>query len=86
MSKTSCLIDGLTVDRRLDLRPGTADRLAKRGTLPHVKLPHGLIRFRWSQVAQCLQIINGPSTEGKDGRNLNRLESRPVGKGVRNDA
>lgn len=51
------LIDGLTVDRRLDLRGGTADRLAKRGKLPHVVLPDGAFRFRWSKVRKCLQVV-----------------------------
>jgi hypothetical protein len=59
------LLHGGDVDRRLNLRPGSAERLAKRGTLPHVRLPNGAIRFRWSDVAGCLEEFK-PARGGDD--------------------
>ncbi len=52
------LLHGGEIDRRLSFRPGTAERLARRGTLPHIRLPNGAIRFRWKDVSQCLQEHN----------------------------
>lgn len=49
-----CFLTGQDVDRRLSLRPGTADRLARRGLLPHVQLPNGIIRFAWDEIASVL--------------------------------
>jgi len=48
------LITGGDIDRRLSFRPGTADRKAKQGLLPHVVLPDGTIRYRWADVEQSL--------------------------------
>lgn len=50
------LVDGGEIDRRLSLRPGTAERLAKKDELPHVRLPNGVIRFRWSDIVRCLRV------------------------------
>jgi len=49
------LLYGGEIDRKWSLRPGTSERLAKRGLLPHVELPDGRIRFRWRDVEACLQ-------------------------------
>jgi hypothetical protein len=59
------LLDGSAVDRCLALRPGTAERLARRGRLPHVVLPNGSIRFEWDEVEQLLlrQPTRGASAE-----------------------
>lgn len=51
------LLDGISVDRRLNLRAGTAVRLARRRKLPHVVLPDGSIRFEWEAVEAILQRV-----------------------------
>jgi predicted site-specific integrase-resolvase len=48
------LLIPIEVDRILRYKPGKAERLAKRGKLPHVRLPDGTIRFRESDVEQLL--------------------------------
>lgn len=50
------LVDGGEIDRRLSLRPGTAERLAKKNELPHVLLPNSIIRFRWSDIVRCFNV------------------------------
>jgi len=59
------LLDGGEVDRRLSLRPGTAVRLARRDTLPHVVLPDGAIRFSWPEVAEALKRVV-PARSGQE--------------------
>lgn len=49
------LVDGGVIDRCLSLQPGTADRLARRSKLPHVRLPDGTIRFSVADVVESLQ-------------------------------
>ena len=44
------IIDGMEVDRRLAWPIGHAKKLAGRGTLPHIVLPDGEIRFRWEHI------------------------------------
>lgn len=39
------------VDRHYSLSPGVARRLARRGLLPHYRLPDGAIRFCLDEVA-----------------------------------
>lgn len=41
---------GSEIDQRLSWPTGRAERLAKRGKLPHVILPDGEIRFLWEEV------------------------------------
>lgn len=38
------------VDRRLNWKPGRAERLAKQRRLPHYVLPDGSIRFVWDEI------------------------------------
>ena len=49
------MLTGLEIDKRLRWPLGRAERLARRGKLPHVVLPDGAIRFRWRSV-RCLLI------------------------------
>jgi hypothetical protein len=60
------------VDRRMDWRPGRAERLARRGKLPHVLLPDGSVRFDWSELESL--IVRVPVTAPT---------SSPTGQGVR---
>lgn len=48
------LFDGIDVDKALGWSLGKADRLAKRGKLPHIKLPDGSIRFDWREIEPLL--------------------------------
>ncbi|MDX1963225.1 MAG: hypothetical protein SFX18_08735 [Pirellulales bacterium] len=43
------------IDRRLGWPLGKAERLAKRGKLPHVILPDGEIRFQWRTIRALLK-------------------------------
>ncbi|KAA1261145.1 hypothetical protein LF1_36890 [Rubripirellula obstinata] len=45
------------VDRRLAWPLGRAERLARRGKLPHLVLPDGSIRFRWRDIAKLVQTV-----------------------------
>jgi hypothetical protein len=62
------LIYSEDVDKRLSWPLGRAERLARRGKLPHVVLPDGAIRFSWSEVRQLIHRV--------------ARESRASGKGV----
>jgi hypothetical protein len=42
------------VDERLGWPLGRAARLARRGRLPHVRLPDGSVRFEWPEVEALL--------------------------------
>ena len=81
------LVDGGEIDRRLSLRPGTAERLAKKNELPHVRLPNGVIRFRWPDVVRCLrvhQLKEEASTRGfplKTGKELEQEHQAAEGQG-----
>jgi hypothetical protein len=47
------------VDDLLRYSPGKANRLAKQGKIPHIKLPTGEVRFEWADVKK---FINGDFT------------------------
>lgn len=51
------LLYGEDIDRRLNWPLGRAERLARRGKLPHVILPDGQVRFEWPYVAALLVRI-----------------------------
>jgi hypothetical protein len=53
------LLCGDDIDRRLNWPCGKAERMAKRGKLPHLVLPDGSIRFRLSAVRKL--IVSRPS-------------------------
>lgn len=59
------LLIPVEVDRILRYRFGRSERLAKRGKLPHIRLPDGSIRFRQGDVEQ---MIGGTSTTVADTR------------------
>lgn len=48
------------VDRHYAWSPGKALRLARRGLLPHHRLPDGSIRFRLDEVAGV--VVSVPAT------------------------
>ncbi|MDX1963920.1 MAG: hypothetical protein SFX18_12260 [Pirellulales bacterium] len=45
------------IDRRLGWPIGKAERLAKRGKLPHICLPDGEIRFQWRAIRALLKHV-----------------------------
>jgi hypothetical protein len=53
------------VDVRMGWPPGTARRLAKRGTLPHYRLPDGSIRLRWAEVSKLIHPVPASPTHTK---------------------
>lgn len=55
------LLCGDDIDRRLNWTLGKADRMARRGKLPHILLPDGSIRYRWKAVRSTL--VDCPSVK-----------------------
>lgn len=51
------LLIPVEVDRLLRYRAGTAERLARKGILPHISLPDGSIRFYETEIEA---ILHGP--------------------------
>jgi predicted site-specific integrase-resolvase len=49
------LLIPVEVDRLLRYRAGTAERLARKGKLPHVTLPDGSIRFIEVEIEALLK-------------------------------
>jgi predicted site-specific integrase-resolvase len=49
------LLIPVEVDRLLRYRAGTAERLARRGKLPHIALPDGSIRFQETEIEALLK-------------------------------
>ena len=60
-----CLLRPEEIDARLNWALGRAERLARRGKLPHVVLPDGSIRFEWESIETLLQRMPG-SRRGVD--------------------
>jgi hypothetical protein len=50
------------IDRKLNWPPGRAERLARRGRLPHVILPDGSIRLIWAEVEALLVRVPAGAT------------------------
>jgi hypothetical protein len=48
------MLTGVEVDKRLRWPLGRAERLARRGKLPHIVLPDGAIRFQWRVIRRLL--------------------------------
>jgi hypothetical protein len=48
---------GTEIDKKLTWPLGRAERLARRGRLPHVVLPDGSIRFRWDQIEPLIRVV-----------------------------
>lgn len=55
------------LDRRMDWKPGRAERLARRRLLPHILLPDGSIRFDWDEI-ESLIVRVPPATSVEEGR------------------
>ena len=49
---------GTEIDKRLTWPLGRAERLARRGKLPHVVLPDGEIRFQWDQIEPLIRVVD----------------------------
>lgn len=45
------------IDRRLSWPLGRAERLARRGDLPYVRLPDGSIRFEWEPIEALVEKV-----------------------------
>lgn len=45
------------IDHRLNWPLGRSERLARRGRLPHVRLPDGSIRFEWDSIEALVQKV-----------------------------
>jgi hypothetical protein len=55
------LLYGEEIDRRLNWPLGRAEKLARRGKLPHVVLPDQAIRFEWSAIEKLLRHVQEPA-------------------------
>jgi hypothetical protein len=55
------------VDRRLNWRPGKAERLARQRRLPFVLMPDGSIRFVWHELESLIVRVAAvaPGMEGR---------------------
>ncbi len=53
------------IDRQLSWPLGRAERLARRGKLPHVVLPDGSIRFRWRDIARLVEYVTVDAAPAK---------------------
>jgi hypothetical protein len=51
------LLYGEDIDQRLAWPLGRAKKLALRGTLPHVVLPDGEIRFEWETIEPLVRRV-----------------------------
>jgi hypothetical protein len=62
-----CLLYGDDIDNRLNWPLGRANRLAKRGKLPHVVLPDGSIRFEWEAIEPLIvRVPHEPCLVSRD--------------------
>jgi hypothetical protein len=53
-----CLLWPEELDKRLTWPIGRAQRLARRGKLPHIVLPDGSIRFEWAEIEPLLLRVS----------------------------
>ena len=58
------LVSSPEIDRRLGWTIGRADSLARRGKLPHFRLPDGSVRFRWAEIEPLIQHVSPDATKG----------------------
>jgi hypothetical protein len=56
------------VDGRLNWPLGRAERLARRGKVPHVVLPDGSIRFEWESIETLLRRVSPNAPASADSR------------------
>jgi hypothetical protein len=54
------------VDRRMNWRPGNAERLARQRRLPYILTPDGSIRFDWADLERLIVRVGAVAltTEG----------------------
>lgn len=50
-------LDSAEVDTRLSWAIGRAERLARRGKLPHIRLPDGSVRFLWADIRALIKRV-----------------------------
>ena len=50
------------LDKRLRWPLGRAERLARRGKLPHVVLPDGTIRFEWETIEPLIVRVEAEAS------------------------
>lgn len=60
------LLCGNEVDRRLKWPVGRADRLARRGRLPHIRLPDGSLRFEWPAIEHLIVRVGNDASEPRN--------------------
>jgi len=48
------------IDQRLNWPLGQAQRMARRGQLPHIILPDGALRFEWDAVESLVRRVSPP--------------------------
>lgn len=60
------LLQSADIDRRLAWPIGRAERLARRGQLPHVRLPDGAIRFHWREIARLIDRVPVQPTKDEE--------------------
>jgi hypothetical protein len=55
------------VDRRLNWRPGKAERLARQRRLPFLLMPDGSIQFEWRELEALIVRVSAAvfATEGQ---------------------
>jgi hypothetical protein len=56
------------IDRLLNWPIGTTARLARRGQLPHYRLPDGSIRLRWGEVEALIRHVPATVVEPEGGK------------------
>lgn len=60
------LLRGYEIDQMLRWPSGRADRLARKGKLPHVKLPDGEIRFEKEKIESMIESVEPKNPVGED--------------------
>ncbi|MBM4038886.1 MAG: helix-turn-helix domain-containing protein [Planctomycetes bacterium] len=61
------LLDVVAVATRLGLTRGEIARLVREGTLPHIALPNGEIRFDAGEVAAWIDSRRRPAALAREG-------------------
>lgn len=51
------------LDRRMEWKPGRAERMARQRRLPHVLLPDGSVRFDWSEIESLIVRVPAATAE-----------------------
>ncbi len=59
------------IDRRVAWPIGRAERLARRGRLPHIVLPDGAVRFDWETIRRLIVRKDNVTTTDQSEVNAN---------------